>query len=212
MFLCLGLGGCVSAPKVPAPAVSQKPIAGVTYHKVAKGQTLWRIARLYGMEVEDLAALNNILDSSKLEIGQQLIIPSGRKIKTLVADNPDEDFIWPLKGKIIAAFSQTVNHTVNKGLNIEPSRSLDVQASRSGVVAFYNRDFLDLGKTVILEHPEGFWTVYGRNQEVYVKPGDAVAKGMTIAKAGSAGRDNKVYLHFELRKGSKSENPLFYLP
>ena len=210
-FLFMIFSGCATVPKVAAP-VLPKTTAQATIHRVEKGQTLWRISRLYGMEVEELASLNNIQDSTKLEIGQKLLVPAGRKLQKPLPGIAEEDFGWPLKGKVICAFGQPLNNTVNKGINIEPNRSLDVLASRSGKVAFYSDDFLDLGKTIILEHPEGFWTVYARNHEVYVKPGELINKGMVIAKAGSAGAENKVYLHFEVRKGSKSENPLFYLP
>jgi lipoprotein YgeR len=210
-FLALAFTGCATAPKVSVPAVSLKAAPGMSYHKVTRGQTLWGIARLYGMEVDELVSMNNIQDSSKLEVGQQLIISKDRKTRTAFTNNVEEDFIWPVRGKVVSAFSQADN-ALNKGINIEPTRSTDVLASRNGKVAFFNDDFLDLGKTIILEHPGGFWTVYGRNLEVYVKPGDEVAKGMVIAKAGFAGRDRKTYLHFEIRKGSKAQNPLFYLP
>jgi murein DD-endopeptidase MepM/ murein hydrolase activator NlpD len=212
LFLALAAAGCVTAPKKSVPSPLPKTSVTAAYHKVAKGQTLWRIARLYGMDVDELARMNNIRDSSRLEVGQQLLIPSERKPGISALDNVDEDFIWPLRGKIVVAFNQTSDGAVNKGINIQPVRSTQVLASRGGKVAFFNEDFLDLGKTIIIEHPEGFWTVYGRNQEVYVKPGDVVARGTAIAKAGSAGRNKDVYLHFEIRKGSKSENPVFYLP
>jgi len=211
-FLALVLTGCAVTPKkVSVPSVPLKAAPGVSYHKVTRGQTLWRIARLYGMDLEELVNLNNIQDSSKLEVGRHLIIPTDRKTRTALPNNADEDFIWPIRGKVVSAFSQADN-TPNKGINIEPTRSTDVLASRAGKVAFFNDDFLDLGKTIIVEHPGGFWTVYGRNLEVYVKPGDEVSKGMVIAKAGIAGRERKTYLHFEIRKGSKAQNPLFYLP
>jgi murein DD-endopeptidase MepM/ murein hydrolase activator NlpD len=209
-LMALAFTGCATAPKLSVPAVSLKAAPGLSYHKVTRGQTLWRIARLYGMDVDELVSLNNIRDSSKLEVGQQLIISAVRKTRAVLPNNSEDDFIWPVRGKVIAAFSQAEN-ALNKGINIEPSRSTDVLASRDGKVAFFNGDFLDLGKTIILEHPDGFWTVYGRNQEVYVKPGDEVSRGMVIAKAGIAGRDRKTYLHFEIRKGSKAQNPLFYL-
>ncbi len=210
-FLILAFIGCATAPKISIPAVSLKAQSGVSYHKVSRGQTLWRIARLYGMDVDELVSMNNIRDSSKLEVGQQLIIPSDRKLQMALPNNVEDDFIWPVRGKVISGFSQADN-AINKGINIEPTRSTDVLASRGGKVAFFNGDFLDLGQTIILEHPGGFWTVYGRNLEVYVKPGDEVARGTVIAKAGFAGRDRKTYLHFEIRKGSKAQNPLFYLP
>ncbi len=209
--LNLTFAGCATTSKVTAPLLPKALVSG-TFHRVEKGQTLWRIAKLYGMNVDELASLNNIPDFSKVEVGQQLIIPADRKFQVVAVDAFNEDFIWPLRGKILLGFNQPFHNTLNKGINIEPGRSGDILASRSGKVVFYSDNFLDLGKVVILEHPEEFWTVYGRNQEVYVKPGDLIAKGTTIAKAGNAGRDNNTYLHFEIRKGSKSENPLFYLP
>ncbi len=213
-FVILAAVGCAAGPKVSLPVVSSPlpVVSSSTFHRVEKGQTLWRISKLYGMEVDDLAKVNNIQDSAKLEVGQQLIIPAGRKKLEYVPGVIDEDFCWPLKGKILSGFNNSVNNTMNKGINIAPFNSLNVSASRGGKVVFYSDDFLDLGKTIIIEHPEGFWTVYGRNQDVYVNPGDVIAKGAVIAKAGQAGRDKNVYLHFEIRKGSKSENPLFYLP
>jgi murein DD-endopeptidase MepM/ murein hydrolase activator NlpD len=123
-----------------------------------------------------------------------------------------EDFIWPLKGKVISGFGQKVNNAVNKGIDIQPYKQLEVVASRSGKVVFYNNDFLDLGKTIIIEHPDGFWTVYGRNEEVFVKIGDNIKKGINIARVGRAGRDKNIYLHFEIRKGHIPQNPNFYLP
>lgn len=212
LFWVSALAGCVTAPKLSAPVLPTKAAPAVAYHKVAKGQTIWRIARLYGMEAEELANLNGIPDSAKLEVGRVLVIPADRKIQLSSPDTGEEDFVWPLRGKIISGFNQQSNGFVNKGINIAPSRSGEVFASRSGKVAFYNDNFLDLGKTIIVEHPGGFWTVYGRNQEVFVKPGDIVSRGTAIARAGAAGSDSNVYLHFEIRKGSKSENPLFYLP
>jgi lipoprotein YgeR len=212
-LLFLTFAGCATRPELSAPVLPKPSIPpSVRYHRVERGQTLWRIAKLYSMDIDELAALNNIRDSAKLETGQQLMVPADRKAQSTVAGVPEEDFSWPVRGKVLTGFNQMVDSTLNKGINIEPSRSLDVLASRSGKVAFYSEDFLDLGKTVILEHPEGFWTVYARLREVYVKPGDLAARGAVIAKAGNAGATDKVYLHFEIRKGSKSENPMFYLP
>jgi murein DD-endopeptidase MepM/ murein hydrolase activator NlpD len=125
---------------------------------------------------------------------------------------PGEDFIWPLQGRVIAKFGERIDNAVNQGINIEPYNNYDVVAARSGRVVFLNDDFLDLGKTLILQHPDGFWTVYGRNEQVLVKIGDSVARGANIAKAGKPGRERNIYLHFEIRKGHIPHNPVFYLP
>jgi murein DD-endopeptidase MepM/ murein hydrolase activator NlpD len=181
---------------------------------VTRGQTLWRIARMYGLDVDELAAANRITDAARLEVGQKLFIPGAqaKPARTAVPVSADEDFSWPLQGTVIAGFNAQYGGASNRGINIAPRRSLDVVASRSGTVVFCDDDFLDLGKTVIIRHDADFWTVYARNRTLLVKPGDTVARGATIAQAGSSGRDPTVYLHFQVRKGSQPQNPLFYLP
>ena len=62
-FLGLIFSGCVTSPKVTAP-VLPKAAVPVMFHLVEKGQTFWRIARLYGMDADELASLNNIQDSA----------------------------------------------------------------------------------------------------------------------------------------------------
>ncbi|MBM3252459.1 MAG: M23 family metallopeptidase [Candidatus Omnitrophica bacterium] len=101
---------------------------------------------------------------------------------------------------------------INKGLNIQSYGNADIIASRSGKVVFYDNNFNDFGKTIIIEHSDGFSTVYARNSRVFIKVGDYVRKGTLIAKAGSTARDKNVYLHFEIRKGHLPQNPYFYLP
>jgi len=206
----LMVSGCASTPMV----VSPKPegVSGV-YHRVEKGQTLWMISRIYNMDVEELARVNRISDTAKVEAGQQVFIPFAQKPCPVPEKNLGGGFIWPLKGRVVGEFSQTYANMINKGVNIQPySGNTEVVASRSGRVVFYAPDFDVYGKTVILDHGDGFMTVYARNAEVYVKPGDRVEKGNVIARAGSAGRDKAVYLHFEIRKGRLPQNPNFYLP
>jgi len=218
--------GCATVAPVLPPKPPTATSAGI-YHRVEKGQTLWRISKMYNVDLQDLVNLNHIQDSTRIELNQYILIPNptgvvfpkpyregtGPSKETILsADSSGEDFIWPLKGKVIATFGQNVNNAVNKGINIQPYKQLEVVASRSGKVVFYDNDFLDLGKTIIIEHPDGFWTVYGRNEEVFVKIGDNIKKGINIARVGSAGRDKNIYLHFEIRKGHIPQNPNFYLP
>jgi hypothetical protein len=218
--------GCATVPPVVPPRPPTATSAGI-YHRVQKGQTLWRIAKMYNVDLQELVNVNHMQDSSRIEMNQYILIPNPTGIglpkpykegpnrvkeTTLSIDSSAEDFIWPLKGKVIANFGQNFNNAINKGINIQPYKQLEVVASRSGKVVFFDDDFLDFGKTIIIEHPDGFWTVYGRNEEVFVKIGDIVKRGNGIAKVGSAGRDRNTYLHFEIRKGPISQNPNFYLP
>ena len=200
--------GCATVPSV-APPISAK-IPG-TYHRVEKSQTLWRISKIYNVGLDELVKINHISEASSIEVGQMIFIPQQKKALSLINEYLGEDFIWPIKGRVISTFGQTYDNMINKGMNITPNRPQDVVATRSGKVIFYSPDLKGFGKTIIIDHGDGFSTVYAGNSEVLIKTGDMIQKGTTIAKIGSSrGRNN--YLHFEIRKGHVSQNPYFYLP
>ena len=181
------------------------------YHRVLKGQTLWRISKIYFIDMDELKKVNNISETTKIETGQMLFIPYLKK-EPVAFKTSSEDFAWPLKGKIIADFEEVTNNMTNKGINIKAVGNSNVSAARSGKVVFYSDNFYGFGKTIIIDHGDTFSSVYTRNSEVFVKTGDLVTKGMVIAKAGHAGRDKSDYLHFEVRKNNLPQNPHFYLP
>ncbi|MDP2905263.1 MAG: peptidoglycan DD-metalloendopeptidase family protein [Candidatus Omnitrophota bacterium] len=212
----IGLNGCAgSTPAMVSPPPQHAPVttsAPGTYHHVQKGQTLWRIARIYNVELDEIASINHIPDTTSIEVGQQIFIPHRQKPVRTKIDYSAGDFIWPVNGRVISTFQEVSNNMVNKGLDIRPSSSTDVFAARSGKVVFYAEDFGGFGKTVIIDHGDGFSSVYARNSEVFIKSGDSVKKGRLIARSGSSGRDSGVYLHFEIRKAHIPQNPLFYLP
>jgi len=206
----LFIAGCASTPITPAykPETTTPGI----YHSVAKGQTLWRISQIYNIDLDEIARFNRISDATNIETGQLIFIPRGQKPQHIPKTAySSEEFIWPVKGKVLSAFGQTFNNMINKGINIQPAGNTDVVASRSGKVVFYSDNLESFGKTIIIDHNDGFSTVYARNHEVFIKAGDKVQKGSLIARAGSAGRDRATYLHFEVRKKHIPQNPFFYL-
>ena len=213
IILSLGIAGCTTAPYVKPSSLQPPPGLTGTYHKIVKGETLWKVSKLYGVDLEELARVNRIADTAAVEVGQQIFIPNRTApAAQTVKYSANDDFIWPISGRVTGSFGQTVNSMLNKGINIAPYGSLDVLAARSGKVVFTDDNFAGFGRTVIIEHSEGLFTVYARNREIFVKAGDSVQKGTVIAKAGSSGRDKSTYLHFEVRRGHVSQNPLFYLP
>ena len=171
---------------------------------------------MYNVDLDEIVRINRILDATSIEPAQLIFIPSAQKItpkkQALPNNQSAEDFNWPLKGRVIASFGQTFNDMINKGINIQRARSQDVIASRSGKVIFYGTNFSNFGKTIIIDHGDGFSTVYARNSEILVKIGDYVQRGSVIAKVGSSDGDKDAYLHFEIRKGYIPQNPYFYLP
>ena len=213
IFIVLLIGGCASTPYIPThsrPLVSPD-VPGI-FHRIEKGQTLWRISKIYNVDLDEIIRINKISDVTNIEIGQLIFIPNRTKETPKKISYSSEDFIWPIRGRVIGYFGQTSNNIVNKGINIQPYSNYDVVAAKSGKVVFCNDNFGNYGKIIIIEHFDGFSTVYARNSQILIKTGDNVEKGSTIAKAGNTERDRNRYLHFEIRKGHIPKNPLFYLP
>ena len=205
----LNFVGCAPTPYIKPTAPSGLP--GV-YHRVERGETLWRISKAYDVDLEELARINRILDSSSIEVGQLIFIPNRQTARNVQLTYASDDFIWPIKGRVIATFGQTYNNITNKGINIQPRSTADVMAARSGKIVFYSDNFGGYGKTIIIDHGDGLSTVYARNSDILVRIGETVQKGAVIARAGFAGRDKNTYLHFEIRKGHIAQNPYYYLP
>lgn len=219
-FSFLFVAGCATTK---APYSSSEttviPSKGV-YHKVTKGETLWRIAKTYQVSLEDITTANNIPNAASIELNQLLFIPgvdvikkieipSATSTQTAIIDG-DADFIWPVRGgRVVSFFGDRKGSAQNQGIDIKVSDDLSVRASRSGKVVLVNY-LVGYGMVVVLEHHDGLLSVYGHNEKVFVKLGDVVTKETMIAKAKIA-RD-QAYIHFAVRRGHKAQNPLYYLP
>lgn len=209
LTFCSWIMGCAPSPYVKPTLPPSIP--GI-YHRVERGETLWRISKIYTVDLDEIVRINHIPDAATIDTGQLIFITHRQKLQHLPSKSLTDDFIWPSRGRVISTFGQTFNNMINKGLNIQSYRNSGIVASRSGKVVFYEDNFNDFGKTIIIDHGDKFSTVYARNSEVFIKLGDYVQKGTLIAKAGSTDRDKNVYLHFEIRKGHLPQNPYFYLP
>jgi murein hydrolase activator len=71
--------------------------------------------------------------------------------------------------------------------------------------------FKGYGKSIILSHPGGVYTLYAHNSELTVQRGDSVQKGQMVARAGSTGSLNGPSLYFEVREKDQPVNPLQWL-
>lgn len=121
---------------------------------------------------------------------------------------------WPLRGKIIRSFGQETKSygtsVVNNGIDIAVAEGTKVVAADDGEVIFSDR-YGGQGKLIILDHKNGFFTLYAYNSELSVSKGAKVKRGQTIAKSGMSGSASQASLHFELRKDGKAINPVPYL-
>ena len=172
----------------------------------------------------DLIQANRISDASRIKTGQMLVIPSSATDRVAARDStgsprtavalrqPQEDFVWPVHGKVISIFGMRRGGAVNKGIDVQTRNGADVVAARGGQVSFVHEGLPGLGKTLILDHGNGFATVYAYIGEILVQKGDQVAQRQVIARVGRTGRSEVPALHFEIRRNQKSQNPFYYLP
>lgn len=118
-------------------------------------------------------------------------------------------YAWPVKGSVSKAFGKASDGITNNGINIKAKAGSPVVAIDSGKVIFVGA-IKGMGKVVLIEHPNQMIAAYAQVGEISVRPNDMVKKNQRIAEIlGTEGTEGE--LHFELRKGTKSMNPMDYL-
>ncbi len=233
MLTCLG---CQTQRRlfetpVDEPAEMDHAATGVI-HVVSAGQTLWRIARAYGLPLETLAAANSIEDPTKIRVGQKLVIPGAMRVLDVPPargqlSSPDvrevaplseagqelsrTGWLWPLEGQIVSRFGARRPHGRHLGIDISAPRGTPVRAARAGEVAFagVQRGF---GKLVVISHRGGYSSWYAHARSLVVKVGQHVRCGELIAHSGASGNASGPHLHFEIRRKGRALDPLTLLP
>lgn len=124
-------------------------------------------------------------------------------------------FIHPVAGRITSGFGVrkdpfTEKHKFHKGIDIACGIGTKVVASAEGTVVFSGTK-KGYGKTVIVEHRNGYRTLYGHLSKLLVKNGDKVKQSQKIALSGMTGRSTGPHLHFEVRRLGQPERPNFHL-
>lgn len=212
--LAVFVSGCVSYQSEVLTVPQTQKKTGV-YHKVMPKETLWRIAKAYDISLDEIVKANRIPDATKIEKGQLIFIPGISQVLDLNSLDSSfakaGNFIWPLKGRVISYYREKVSGRVNKGIDIQASSGEDVLASKSGKVTF-SGDLKGYGKTIIIEHNDNFSTVYANVAQPQIKLNSNVSGGSTIATVGKLDKGKQSFIHFEIRKGYSSQNPVFYLP
>ena len=209
IFSSIVISGCARIQTLPSEEILAER-KGV-YHKVHPGQTIWKIAKAYNVKIDDIIQSNGIPNVAKIEENQLIFIPGAESVKEIAPEKelPASEFVWPLEGQILSYFGSQGGVKFNSGIDILSKEGERVSAARAGKVVF--ADYLNgYAYTVILDHTDGYFTVYAQNSMLLVKVGDNVGKKTPIAKVGRQGQ--LAFLHFEVRKNGEADNPLYYLP
>lgn len=120
-------------------------------------------------------------------------------------------FTWPVRGTILSHYGAKSGGLYNDGINISAAAGTSVVASENGVVAYAGNEVRGMGNLIIIQHADGWMTVYAHLNSMAVRRGSRVSVGQKIGTVGQTGKVSKPQLHFEIRKGTKSYNPTNYL-
>lgn len=133
--------------------------------------------------------------------------------KSSIKTTFSSDFIWPIRDdfKLSSKYGWRSNKKFHDGIDLTAKAGAKIIAARSGKVIYSDSRINGYGNMIILSHPDKMYTVYAHNERNLVRNGDLVKQGEDIAVIGSTGRSTGVHLHFEIRKGKHSVNPLKYL-
>ncbi len=206
---------------------SKVPRGEGIYHQVRRGENLYRIGKAYGLSHTELARANGIVDAGRLEIGQRLFIPGGRRSlpvnlitpERAVSEAPTANelpqgegvFIWPLHSGTLTSTFGPRGRSFHDGIDIGAPPGTVVRASREGAV-IYSDTLRGYGNVVIVQHAGGYVTVYAHNEQNLVDAGSQVRQGQPVGRVGRSGRTSGPNLHFEIRKDNIARNPIYFLP
>lgn len=115
---------------------------------------------------------------------------------------------WPVKGELGGRFGTPRAEGVTnwRGVFIRASNGAEVRAVAGGKVVF--SDWLrGFGNLVIIDHGDGYMTVYGNNEAIFKNPGDNVKTGEVIASVGVSGGQEESGLYFEIRYRGQPQDP-----
>jgi len=203
----------------PNQVLKIPPVTGIV-HKVAPGETIYTIAKKYNTNAQNI--LNFIfnsfddLDTFSLTAGQTLYVPNG----TIEPEKPtykfiaqiqagvrgSSNFIWPTSGAITQYYVW-----YHRALDIANPNRPPVLAADSGTVVYAGCLNWGYGCHVIIDHGNGYQTLYAHLASYDVEVGGSVTQGSQIGIMGSTGRSTGTHLHFEIRSGGQILDPLGFL-
>ena len=189
------------------------------FHTVRNGETLYSIARRYGLSVKDLAAWNRLGDGTLINVNQRLrLSPPGSAVAPSGTPQPPVEppprWQWPVSGAVLSRYGESP--LTASGIQIGGQLGESVRAAAAGEVVYSGSGLIGYGELLIIKHSDNWLTAYGYNQVRLVAEGDRVAAGQQIARMGEGpmpgGNKRRAMLHFEIRRIGQPLDPLTLLP
>ena len=194
------------------------PVSGVVV-RVKEGETVYSIAKKYKTEAQKIVnfPFNDFadLETFALNVGQTLIVPDGVPPQAPAIAAPfappvfaggTGQFQWPVGGSI-----SQYPVWYHMAVDIANPSAPGIAAADAGVVTNVQYLRYGYGHHLTLDHGDGLSTLYAHMSDIYVQPGDRVARGQIIGRMGLTGRTTGMHLHFEVRKNGTPVNPLPFL-
>lgn len=128
-----------------------------------------------------------------------------------IAPRSATKFSWPVKGTVLSGYGAKTGGLFNDGINISAPKGTPVKAAENGAVAYAGNEIKGMGNLIIVQHADGWMTVYAHLDTMTARRGTKVSVGQKIGTVGNTGKVESPQLHFEIRKGSKAYNPASYL-
>lgn len=198
------------------------PVTGIV-HKVQSGENIYTIAKKYSSSPQKIVnfPFNDFadLDTFALIPGQSLIVPDGvppveqpkyiaqqQEVQIQAGVQGTSNFIWPTSGSI-----SQYPVWYHMAVDIQNPSAPPVIASDTGTVTYAGCLGYGYGCHVIVNHANGFETLYGHLSSIGVTAGEAVTQGQSLGVMGCTGLCTGTHLHFEIRANGSLQNPLSYL-
>lgn len=201
------------------------PVTGIS-HKVKKGDTVYSIAKKYDIDPQGIVnyPFNSFVNDETFElaIGQSLIVPDGvmpaatpwapsTRIQQLTPDAgtvvASGSFAWPTQGTLTQYFAW-----YHPAIDVANRAAPPILAADAGTVVVAGwPDNYGYGNRVVIDHGNGYKTLYAHMSRIYVVAGQTVSRGAQLGIMGSTGRSTGTHLHFEISKNGVKLNPLSIL-
>lgn len=194
--LCAAVSAALDASTESASFTN---IVSTSYHKASALST--QLDKMNVLLDETGNSFTSVADEVTVALAEYNNVPGGYPVASSIITtefNPTGD----------ASISDGRKH---KGIDISTrGRILPITATASGTVVTseYHKDF---GYYVVIDHGNGFTTLYAHNSELLVNVGDKVKKGETIAMAGSTGMSSGVHCHYEIQLNGVYQDPRYYM-